>query len=212
MILKNNQSSVNSRQSLVANDQWAIANKRLKIIRKRETSERKSRLTYTLFTLCLLSFSFCLLTGCGVYSFRNTSIPPNVKTAKVGYFNNRARYISPQLAPKLTDAFQQMVSNQTKLKRTNEDNADYVINATITNYDVSTSGISAQQASLNRLTVGVHVIFVDNTKAGKVTEYDVSRPFDFPAGQSLQQAESGLMNDIVKNVTEEIFNHIFANW
>ncbi|MDR0792554.1 MAG: LPS assembly lipoprotein LptE [Chitinophagaceae bacterium] len=155
---------------------------------------------------------FALCSGCGVYSFRNTSIPPNVKTAKVGYFNNRARYISPQLAPKLTDAFQQMVSNQTKLKRTDDDNADYVINATITNYDVSTSGISAQQASLNRLTVGVHVVFVDNTKAGKVTEYDVSRPFDFPAGQSLQQAEGNLMSDIVKNVSEEIFNHIFANW
>ena len=211
MILKNSQSLVTSRQSSsVVNGQGMIANKKLKV--RNEKSERRSSFTYSLFTLCLLSFSFCFLTGCGVYSFRNTSIPPNVKTAKVGYFNNRARYISPQLAPKLTDAFQQMVSNQTKLKRTDDDNADYVINATITNYDVSTSGISAQQASLNRLTVGVHVIFVDNTKAGKITEYDVSRPFDFPAGQSLQQAESALMNDIVKNVTEEIFNHIFANW
>jgi hypothetical protein len=183
--------------------------KRQKVKGKRQKPYTLRLIPYSLFLMLCICFS-----GCGIYSFRNTSIPPNVKTAKVGYFNNRARYISPQLAPKLTDAFQQMVSNQTKLKRTDDDNADYVINATITNYDVSTSGISAQQASLNRLTVGVHVVFVDNSPngKGKVTEYDVSRPFDFPAGQSLQQAEGNLMNDIVKNVTEEIFNHIFANW
>ncbi len=152
-----------------------------------------------------------ILSSCKVYSFRDVSIDPRVKTIKIGLFENRARYVNTQLSPRLTDAFNQKVVRQTKLSRTNNDDAHYHVSGFISQYDVSTAGISGQQVATNRLTVGVHII-LRNTLDNKTEEYDVSRSFDFPASLSLPQAESQLLDDIIKNVSDEIFNRIFSNW
>lgn len=153
-----------------------------------------------------------VLTSCGIYSFRDAIIPENVKTVKIGFIENKARYINPQLAPLLMDKLQQKILGQTKLTRTNSDDAHYQIYATITNYDPSqTVGVSAQQASTNRLTVTVHVL-LKKTLDNKEQEFDVSRNFDFSANLSLNQAESQLMDDILRNITDDIFNQIFSNW
>lgn len=154
------------------------------------------------------------LVSCGIYSFNDASIPPEVRTIKVGYIQNRAQYINPQLSPKLTDAFIRKLTQQTKLRRVEDNSADYVIEAEITNYMVTTSGVSQNQAATNRLSVGVHITHYDN-HLNKVNEHDISRDFDFPASQSLTQAEAQLMDKdggIVKTITDEIFNKIFSNW
>jgi len=154
---------------------------------------------------------FGILSSCGVYTFKDVSIPPEVKTVKINFIENRAGYKNPQLSPRITDQLQQKISNQTRLTRTNSDDAHYQINGYISSYSVSTSGISSQQASTNRLTVGVHIILL-NTLKNETKEYDVSRDFEFSAGLSFTQAEAQLLDDIVKNVTDEIFNRIFSNW
>ncbi|MEO0064778.1 MAG: hypothetical protein RI983_104 [Bacteroidota bacterium] len=153
-----------------------------------------------------------LLQGCFVYKFNDAVIPANVKTVKIGFIDNRARYVNPQLSPKLTDKLQAKITSQTKLTRTNNDDADYVINGSITNYDPSqTVGVSAQQASTNRLTVTVHII-LRKTLENKVEEFDVTRSFDFSANLTLQQAEGQLLDEVIRNITDEIFNRIFNNW
>jgi hypothetical protein len=72
-------------------------------------------------------------------------------------------------------------------------------------------GVSAQQASTNRLTVTVHVI-LKKTLENKEQEFDVTRNFDFSANLTLSQAEGQLMSDILRNITDDIFNQIFSNW
>jgi hypothetical protein len=147
-----------------------------------------------------------------VYSFKDANIPDNVKTVKIGFIENKARYVNPQLAPMLTDKLQQKIIGQTKLIRTNNDDAHYQIFATITNYDPSqTVGVSSQQATTNRLTVTVHVV-LKKTLDNKEQEFDVSRNFDFSANLSLNQAESQLMDEILRSITDDIFNQIFSNW
>ena len=168
-----------------------------------------------LLTACFLFIAF-FFSACGVYTFKDVTIPPEIKTVKVNYIENRAAYKNPQLSPALTNQLQQKISNQTRLIRTNGDDAHYQISGYITSYNISTSGISSQgsskqQAATNRLTVGVHISLL-NTIDNKTTEYDATRNFDFSAGLSLQQAEAQLFDDIVKNLTDEIFNKIFSNW
>jgi hypothetical protein len=164
------------------------------------------RTSYIVLFTCLIFF-----TSCGVYSFKDVSIPPEVKTIKIGFIENKARYVNPQLSPRLTDRLQQKISSQTRLTRTNNDDAHYQVSGTITQYDVTTAGISNQQAAINRLTVGVHIIF-KNTLENKTQEFDVSRNFDFSANKSLQEAEGTLSEEILRNVTDEIFNRLFSNW
>ena len=84
--------------------------------------------------------------------------------------------------------------------------------STITNYDPSqTVGVSAKQASTNRLTVTVHIV-LKKTLDNKEQEFDVTRNFDFSANLTLNQAEGQLMEDILRNITDDIFNQIFSNW
>lgn len=159
----------------------------------------------------LLLFGMGLfLAGC--YSFKDVSIPPEVKTARINYIENKAPYVNPQLSPQLTERLRQKINNQTRLTLVTSDDAHYEITCVIRNYQVTTSGISQQQAATNRLIVGVHISFKNRLNDKNNFEADVSRNFDFSAGQSLQAAEAQLSETIIQNLTDEIFNRIFSNW
>jgi hypothetical protein len=156
-------------------------------------------------------FLAVILSGCGSYTMRDVSIPPEVKTIKINFIENKATYVNPQLSPRLTNRLQTMVVSQTKLIRTNNDDASWVVSGYVNEYRVTTSGISNEQASTNRLSVGVKITLKDNVTQ-KTINYDVQKNFEFPATQSLQQAEQALAEDILKGVSQEIFNRLFSNW
>lgn len=159
-------------------------------------------------TFCLLPFTF----SCKIYSFRDVSIDySKIKTIKIGFIENRARIVNPQLSPQLTDKLQQKIVNQTKLIRTNNDDAHYQITGYISDYSVTTTGVSAQQAATNRLTVTVKIT-LKNTVENTSNDFDVSRNFDFSANLSLDQAQASLQDEMLRNLTDEIFNRIFSNW
>ena len=93
------------------------------------------------------------------------------------------------------------------------DNADYDISGFVSQYDVTTSGISNQQVATNRLTVAVNITLLNRKTPGAEPEnYSVSRSFDFSATLTLPQAEQKLNDEIIRNLTDEIFNKIFSNW
>jgi hypothetical protein len=149
--------------------------------------------------------------GCGVYSFADVSIPDSIKTVRVNFIENRARYVNPQLSPQLTDRLKQKILNQTRLTQTNNDNAHLDISAEVRDYSVSTSGISERQTQMNRLTVGVHIT-INNRLSNTTEEHDVSRSFEFNANLSLQAAESQLLEEMIRNLTDDMFNRMFSNW
>jgi hypothetical protein len=163
-----------------------------------------------------LLFSFLLFTSCcflnSCYSFKDVSIPAEVKTARIQYIENKARIINPQLSQRLTDKLRQKVINQTRLAQTNNDEAHYDISGYISDYFVTTSGISGQTAASNRLNVTVHLIFKNRLDEKKNFETDLTRTAEFSASRSLSQAEAELTDVIVQNLVDEIFNRIFSNW
>src|SRR5580704_14218421 len=97
------------------------------------------------------------LSSCGVYSFKDVSVqPPNAKTIHIGFIENKARYVNPQLSPQLTDQLKQKIGSRIgKLSQVPTADADFDVTAYVTGYDPSTSGVSGQVASTNRLTVTV---------------------------------------------------------
>jgi hypothetical protein len=162
---------------------------------------------YSYFLLLLLC------TACTVsYKFSDVSVDPTLKTFKVVYFENKARYVNPQLTPKLTDKLRQKIINQTKLKNATND-ADIEISGYVNDYSVTTSGVgNGNAASTNRLNVGLVVSIKNNKDPAKSIEENINRNFDFPSGLSLSQAEAKLNDDIVKNVVDEVFNKLFSKW
>jgi hypothetical protein len=194
MILKND---------FKVNGQWSMVNR--KPSSRNVFSNWKLLIVYGLLPIALL------ISGC--YTFKDIgSIPKEVKTFRVTYIENRARYINPQLSPQLTEKLKQKIVNQTRLTGVQTEDAHYDIGGQVTGYNVTTSGISNQQAAVQRLSVTVHINFRNNLDPTKNFEADVSRNFDFSASLTLTQAEAQLNETIIKNVVDEIFNRIFSNW
>ncbi len=160
----------------------------------------------------LLLATICIQATCK-YGFRDSAeIPQEVKTFRVNYFENRAEYKNPQLSPLITEKLKQKIIGTTRLRQTNDDDAHYDISGYVSAYQVTSTGISGANTSLNRLTVNFHIIFKNTLDEKKSAESDVTYSIDFSANQSLSQVESQKTEDIVKNLTDAIFNKIFSNW
>ncbi len=154
-----------------------------------------------------LSFATCK------YSTKDVSpIPPEVKTFRVNYFENKARYVNPALTPQITEKLKQKIIGQTRLRQTNNDDAHYDISGYLSDYSVITTGVTGTTASTNRLNVTFHLIFKNTLDPTKNAESDVTSNYDFSAQLTLPEAESQLNDQIIKNVTDAIFNKIFSNW
>jgi hypothetical protein len=132
----------------------------------------------------------------------------------VNAFENKARYVEPALAPQLTEKVRQKIISQTRLRETKNDDANYDISGYISNFSVSTSGVANQQAGTNRIDVTFHLVFKNTVDPdpSKSFETDLSSSYDFLASKTLQQASAENMDNILKTVTDAIFNKIFSNW
>lgn len=155
--------------------------------------------------------------SCGIYSFNDVGlIPDSVKTVRVNFIENRAPYVNPQLSQTLTDRLKQKITSQTRLNATNSDDAHYDISGTITDYSVSTTGVTNNngrtQASINRLTVTVQISLVNQLAGTEPQNFTITRNFDFDSSKTLQVAEASLFDEMIRTLTDEIFNRIFSNW
>lgn len=164
------------------------------------------RILIAVILMCIFNFATCK------YGFKDVSMAAEVKTFRVNYFENKADYKNPQLSPQLTEKLKQKIISTTRLKQTNNDDAHYDISGYVSNYYTSTTGITNSTTSLNRLTATFHLIFKNNLDETKNFETDVSYSVDFDANLSLNQVEQRSGDDIVKNLTDAIFNKIFSNW
>jgi len=168
---------------------------------------------------CILTLIFVLLTagplfqGCKVsYSFTGASISPTVKTFTVYYIPNRARLVNPNLSQQLTDALQDKLIRQTSLSLLEQD-GDLEYEGQITGYDVRPMNIKeGDTAAQNRLTVTVKVKFTNNKNHDDDWDKSFSAYYDFDATSLLSEVEDSIMEEILEQLTDDIFNASIANW
>jgi hypothetical protein len=160
--------------------------------------------------LCLLLLPLAF-SGCGVYSFSGASI--DGKTIYFAVLENRARNVVPTLSPVLTQKIRTRILSQTGLTPQNSIDADYAITGTITTYEVTVSGVqNVQEATQNKLTISVEIVFKNNLNDKASFTQVFSRFAVFPASQSVQAVEGPLIDDIGTQLADDIFNKAFVNW
>jgi len=169
------------------------------------------------FRLCsfalLLLMSAGSLSGCGVYSFSGATIEG--KNIRLTTLENRARNVVPSLAPILTDKLRNRIVSQTGLAPVNIPEPDYDISGNIITYELTVSGLqgaNTQQATQNRLTIGIEITFRNRLDPKANFKQTFTRFADFPADQSLQTVESRLIDDIGTQLADDVFNKAFVNW
>jgi hypothetical protein len=154
-----------------------------------------------------------LLSACGIYSFSGASIDPGAKTVNVHFIENKAPYNNPTLSQKLTDGLKQKITSQAGLAQINSDEADYVFTGAITGYSTSTvAATNVEQAATARLTITVEINFKSKINAKNDFTQSFSRSEDFDASKSLAEVQDQLVEDINKQLIDDIFNRAFVNW
>ena len=162
-----------------------------------------------------LSFIFLIIfltQSCGIYTFTGADIHPNIKTVSVTYFKNQATLIEPTLSQKFTDALQDRFLQQTSLNLIQK-NGDIHFEGYISNYQVKPVGISSNdQANQNRLTITVFVRFNNQIENEKSYEQSFNRFADFDSSLNLADIEETLIDEIIIELVEDVFNKAVVNW
>jgi hypothetical protein len=158
-------------------------------------------------------FYLLILPGCTMnYSFTGASIPPQLETISVQYFDNRAPVINPSLSQELTDALKDMFQSRTRLRLVNEP-GDADFQGTIEQYRTNPVAVQAdEQAHLERLTITVRVTYSNTADPELDFEASFSRHEDYDARVGLEPVEADLVKKIINQLTEDIFNRAFVNW
>lgn len=169
----------------------------------------KTLKTYSILIVILLGM---MLNSCGIYSFSGASIPAEAKTVSVQYFPNNAQLVNPLLSNSITNALNDMFVNQTTLQSVAQ-NGDLALEGEITNYTTTPIAITGNQtAALNRLTVTVNVRFTNRYDESKNFEQSFSQYQDYPSEQDLNMVQDVLVEQIVEDLCQDIFNKAVVNW
>ncbi|MDR1340891.1 MAG: LPS assembly lipoprotein LptE [Prevotellaceae bacterium] len=165
-----------------------------------------NRLKY--FILLLLP----LFGSCGIYSFNQSYLSPDVKTVCIEYFPNMALLVNPTLSNTFTEALKDMFTRQTRLTQVDTD-GHLQFSGEIRDYSITPTAITGDEvASLNRLTIKVKVKYVNQIDETQNFDKDFSAYSDFPGEASIEQYQAQLVEEITKNLVENIFNASVGNW
>lgn len=166
-------------------------------------------ITFIIAALVILTFN-----GCGVkYSLSGGSIPENMKTYSVEIFENISPFVSATLSQTFTEGLKERIRTQSKLSQVNQD-GDAIFSGVITNYAITPAAVEAgtDMAALNRLSITVKVKYVNRKDETGESDFEESfTQFKEFRGQVNSQ-EMTLNQEIVKMLTEDVFNRAFNNW
>jgi len=161
--------------------------------------------------LSLISLSL-LVVSCGVYSFTGASIPTEAKTISVQYISNKAAIVQPSLSQVITDGLIDAFAGQTNLEIT-ENEGDLSFSGYITKYQIKPMAIKANEtASQNRLTIAIKIKYNNSFDDKQNFETTFSRYRDYASSENIVDVEDELIEEISKELIEDVFNKAFVNW
>jgi len=155
--------------------------------------------------------------GCQIkYTMSGASISPEVKTVFIDFFRNRSKVVNPTLSQSFTEAMKDKFVNETGLTL-NTDQGDLEFSGEITGYDIRPLSIQKSEtgrdfASMNRLTITVKVIFVNNKDHDQDFNTTFSAYYDWDSSKAINQVENEAVQLINTQLIDDIFNKSVANW
>jgi hypothetical protein len=155
-----------------------------------------------------------VLSGCTVsYKFNGASIDYNsVKTISVQDFPIQATLVYAPLSSKFTEGLKDLYLRQTKLRMVKKE-GDLQLDGEIVGYELTPMATKADgYASETKLTVTINVRFINTKKPSENFEQRFSAYQTFPSSSMLEDVQDTLLEDIIKEITESIFNKTVANW
>lgn len=166
------------------------------------------------FAWLLLSVIVMTVFSCSIsYKFNGSSIDyTKTKTIQINDFPIRATYVWGPMASIFNNELKDVFANHTRLTQVKR-NGDLKIEGEITQYSqrnksVSSEGYSAQ----TELSITVNVRFTNNTNHSEDFERQFTASQSYETTRSLNSVQEELVTQMVKDLTDQIFNATVANW
>lgn len=155
-----------------------------------------------------------LLFSCTIsYKFTGASIDYNVtKTLYLGRFVNQAPLVYPPLETRFNEEMQDKFTKNTRLQMV-EQNGDLEIEGEIVRYELTPLAVQEDAfASETRLTMTVRMRYRNNKVQGQDKEETISANRVFSSNVLFDTVQDQLIEELSKDIIDQIFNSTMANW
>ncbi len=161
--------------------------------------------------MLLLVLASCIMSSC--YTFNGASIDyAKTKTIQIADFPIRSNYVWGPMASIFNNQLKDQYANHTKLIQVKR-NGDLKIDGEITRYEQRNKSVSAEGYSAQtELTMTVNVRFTNNANYNEDFERQFTASSTYETTQSLNAVQEELVTQMVKDITDQIFNATVANW
>ncbi|MFA4047194.1 LptE family protein [Prevotella sp. PCHR] len=166
------------------------------------------RLTIIVCTLALI------LVSCSVsYKFNGASIDySKTKTIQIADFPIRSSYVWGPMASIFNNQLKDQFANHTRLIQVKR-NGDMKIEGEITHYTQRNKAVTAEgHSAQTELSMTVNVRFTNNANHNEDFEKQFTATSTYETTQSLNSVQEELVTQMVKDITDQIFNATVANW
>lgn len=168
-------------------------------------------------TIFISLFFSILLCACGLtkvgYNFSGGSLSPEVESFSVQFFPNRAPLVNPNLSNQFTEALKEKFRSQTTLNEIVDADGHLNFEGEITGYQTRALDVTADDISAtNRLTVNIKVRFTNEKEPDNDFEKNFSAFADFDSTNQLSDVEEALVEEILEQIIDDIYNEAVVNW
>ena len=155
-----------------------------------------------------------VITACSVsYKFNGASIDYNkTKTIQIADFPIRSSYVWGPMASIFNTQLKDQYANHTRLIQVKR-NGDLKVEGEITQYSQRNKAVTAQGESAQvELSMTVNVRFTNNANHSEDFERQFTATTTYDSRQSLNSVQEECVTQMVKDITDQIFNATVANW
>ena len=167
-----------------------------------------------LIHLLVLMVMAVSLTACSVsYKFNGASIDyTKTKTIQIVEFPIRSAYVWSPMGPMFNNELRDKYNSFTKLEQVRR-NGDLKLEGEIVRYEQRNKSVSAEgYSAMTELSMTVNVRFTNNVNHNDDFEQQFTATQSFDSRQSLNAVQEELVNKMIKDIVDQIFNATVANW
>lgn len=164
---------------------------------------------FILFAILVALNSSCTVS----YKLSGTSIDySRIKSISIHDFNNLAPLVYPPLAQRFTEDLRDQFQRKTRLELV-RDNGDLDIEGEIVGYDLAAEAVQENAfAAKTRFTIRIKVRYTNSVDEDESFEREFSAYQTFDSSQMFTSVQDQLIEELTKDIIQQIFNATVENW
>ena len=169
------------------------------------------RYTYIFWTVIL---TLVLITGCLQYSFTGTSIPSDVRTIYIPFFDDRSGGGLADINDRLNRSLVNRFVNQSRLSLSNsEDAADAIVGGVIQNYQNRPFSVGGdERANLNQVSITVRASFKYSRDEDVLWEKNFTGTGTYDVIENPVEGEELAAEAALQQIANNMFNDAVSDW